>query len=790
MKVFRFLLPILFSLSAFAQPTTVSGTVTDPNGIPYAYGNILPILNTPSTPKLLGSPYIPPNQAIALDSTGHFAFNIADNTQLTPPGTQWNFQVCSGAGTVQPALGKGPVCFLLPSPITISGSSQNITSNLAPYVVSLTVRGGNGGVSRGVAAGSASVSQGVSQPPIYQTKHAIDVRDYGTKCDGVTNDTTAANNALAAAVAVGSSKGTAEVIFPAGVCIANLYIQQGKGLRIHGTGALSTRIQGSGSTMPALQINGLWYSSFSDMSFSVYNHMTSGAAVEIDGDYDGTHHQSVQFLTFTNILFSGEGIGDGQYSYESAAVCRRGNACQGSNLKFDTVAFSGAFFATYFQSGYNALANVCIACDFQAYSKYAAYILFGDMGLYSSSGESNQGWNQVVNGGCDIYDGAAYYAMPIYDFRSESVLLLCGTGLADIRGINAGNNTSGGLCMGSCADNSVTWQANTAFSLGQVTIAFQKVYSSANPTQGIEGDNPGFTYYKVTTAGISGRSHPQWPYTGKVTDGTVVWTQQSVKRINLASGAFDSTGQAYYTTSASSANVSKRPHYRMISPNRTNGPAGGVITYNTIIDADDEMLLVDASLQDISITINSSYLNNPPGGGQVLIIRRIDPVDTSSGPLHTVTINSLMFQGAYSSEGGGRTITLPPDGYIELTYTSIGSSQIGWAITGGNYITFGNTAVYSNTAITGAVKLNAKSGFITTESLSTAAGADYVLIFTNNRISTNSVPLFNVMNGTNTGGAPTITTINTTTNGQAIVDIHNCGTSAFNGTLTLKFLVP
>ena len=37
----------LLSLSAFAQFTLVTGTITDPSGIPYAFGTISPTLNTP-----------------------------------------------------------------------------------------------------------------------------------------------------------------------------------------------------------------------------------------------------------------------------------------------------------------------------------------------------------------------------------------------------------------------------------------------------------------------------------------------------------------------------------------------------------------------------------------------------------------------------------------------------------------------------------------------------------------------------------------------------------------------
>jgi hypothetical protein len=675
--------------------------------------------------------------------------------------------------------------FTYPFKLNFAGCTVGTSGNIA----TITCTGG-AGLPAASAAGQQPTWNGSAYVAVLR---AIDVRDYGAKCDGTTNDTTAVNNAIAAASAnAANGTGTAEVVFPSGICLANMYIQTAKGLRIHGTGQLSTRIRGIGAG-PALQINGLWYSSFADMSFDVQTHTTASAVVEIDGNYDGTHTQGVQFLTFNSVAVFGQGASDGLLSYEAAAVCRQSNGgCQGSNLKFDTVAFSGCSTACYFQNGYNALANVCLTCDFQFYTKWGAFILNGDMGLYSSTAESVHGWTQYVNGGCDIYDGAAYYAMPIYDFRSESVMFLCGTGAADVRGLNTGNSTGGALCIdsGQCSDGSVHWAATTAYSLGAVVFKTQQVYSSSNPTLGIEGNNLNGSYYVVTTAGTSGSSQPSWPYTGTVTDGSVVWTQQSVHRINISNASVDSTGLKYYTTGTSGGNNSTRPHQRTINPSRTSE----YLTYNTVIDCDDEFLLADASSQNISITIGGGFLNQQASGQQActrqpLYIRRIDAVNTSAGALHTVTIYPVIVQGTNATEGTGHSIQLPPDGYVELTFANIDGGQQEWVVTGGNYLTFGNTAIYTNSAVAGAVTLNAKSGYLTSESLTTAAGSDYVLTFTNNRISPNSIVQVNVMNGTNSGGVPTLATVNTTTSGQATIDVHNDGSSAFNGTLVLKFLV-
>src|SRR5580700_3496542 len=92
------LLSLGLSHLAFAQFTTVTGTVVDPNGIPYAFGTISPSLVIPSgsgSPTLNGASYTPPSQPVGLNATGSFTLNLADNGVLLPASTKWNFTVCS-----------------------------------------------------------------------------------------------------------------------------------------------------------------------------------------------------------------------------------------------------------------------------------------------------------------------------------------------------------------------------------------------------------------------------------------------------------------------------------------------------------------------------------------------------------------------------------------------------------------------------------------------------------------------------------------------------------------------
>jgi len=132
---------IPLSEAAAAQFTTVTATVVDPNGIAYAGGTVSAILVVPSgagSPTLSGFAYTPPTQPTGLSPAGFFTISLADTTVLLPAGSKWNFTVCSGAGTIQPAQGKGPVCFSLAAPITISGASQDISTQLNAVAASLS----------------------------------------------------------------------------------------------------------------------------------------------------------------------------------------------------------------------------------------------------------------------------------------------------------------------------------------------------------------------------------------------------------------------------------------------------------------------------------------------------------------------------------------------------------------------------------------------------------------------------------------------------------------------------
>jgi hypothetical protein len=159
-------------IAAAAQFTTVSGTVTDPNGIPYANGTITAALVSSGSPTFTsgGGAYTPPTQPVGLSAAGSFVMQLADNTQLSPGGSTWTFTVSCGAGCVPPGFGKGQITFTVTG-VTISGATQSITATLtaaAPALTSVVGGGGSGTVNSGTATQiafySASTNAVVSNP--------------------------------------------------------------------------------------------------------------------------------------------------------------------------------------------------------------------------------------------------------------------------------------------------------------------------------------------------------------------------------------------------------------------------------------------------------------------------------------------------------------------------------------------------------------------------------------------------------------------------------------------------
>jgi len=121
-----------------AQFTTVTGTVTDPNGIPYSYGIMSAIL-VPALSgawQLNGQPYSGRVGPATLDSTGTFKVNFGSNALITPASSQWQITINSNPGGIPPPFGTGSQAFVVT--MTISGASQDISVTLNSLAPKLT----------------------------------------------------------------------------------------------------------------------------------------------------------------------------------------------------------------------------------------------------------------------------------------------------------------------------------------------------------------------------------------------------------------------------------------------------------------------------------------------------------------------------------------------------------------------------------------------------------------------------------------------------------------------------
>lgn len=95
------------------------------------------------------------------------------------------------------------------------------------------------------------------------------------------------------------------------------------------------------------------------------------------------------------------------------------------------------------------------------------------------------------------------------------------------------------------------------------------------------------------------------------------------------------------------------------------------------------------------------------------------------------------------------------------------------------------------TATSGAATLNQGTGRVTSESLTTAAGATYTLTLTNSVIDASGAAMVfaKVKLGTATTGVPAITTV-TEGNGQVVIIVQNIHASAaLNGTIIIDYVV-
>lgn len=100
-----------------------------------------------------------------------------------------------------------------------------------------------------------------------------------------------------------------------------------------------------------------------------------------------------------------------------------------------------------------------------------------------------------------------------------------------------------------------------------------------------------------------------------------------------------------------------------------------------------------------------------------------------------------------------------------------------------------DTGTKTATATAGAATLNKDSGKITTEALTTAAGATYTLTLTNSSIAAADMVFASVAYGTATAGMPVITRVSPAANSVVIVIQNIHASAALDGTLKISFMV-
>lgn len=139
------------------------------------------------------------------------------------------------------------------------------------------------------------------------------------------------------------------------------------------------------------------------------------------------------------------------------------------------------------------------------------------------------------------------------------------------------------------------------------------------------------------------------------------------------------------------------------------------------------------------------------------------------------------------------------------TWTQIGVNQASVAITGGTIdgTTIGgttpgavttsalhvDTGTKTATASSGAATLNKMAGVITSESLTTAAGALYTLTLTDSDVAAADQVFASVQNGTNTQGTAAVQTVAPAAGSVVIIVKNTHATQAFNGTIVISFMV-
>lgn len=141
MRWIRVSLILFLSSPLWAQHTTVTATVVDPNGTPYVNcsgsANFIGQNNTPGAgPYTLGGGSFQTVVPIFCDSFGAFTVSLASNNVVTPTPSQWRFTITSATGYVPGNT------YSFNTLITITGLTQDVSASLQAAAAVLPTGGG------------------------------------------------------------------------------------------------------------------------------------------------------------------------------------------------------------------------------------------------------------------------------------------------------------------------------------------------------------------------------------------------------------------------------------------------------------------------------------------------------------------------------------------------------------------------------------------------------------------------------------------------------------------------